>query len=73
MLNSKAQKAFIELITPEKKNYICVEKDQPFKISMFVEEEFAEKNYGCNLYLDGKVTIALLLHFCIVDQRQEDL
>jgi hypothetical protein len=55
-LNSKVQRAFTELITPEKKCYICVEKEQPFKISMFVDENYNESTYGCHLYLDGKVS-----------------
>ena len=56
ILNSKVQKAFTELITPEKKCFVCVERDQPFKISMFADEKFADSTYGCNLYLDGKVS-----------------
>ncbi|CAI2367724.1 unnamed protein product [Moneuplotes crassus] len=54
VLNSKVQRAFTELITPEKKCYICVENNQPFKISLFVDEQYIDDSYGCHLYLDGK-------------------
>lgn len=68
ILNSKVQKAFTELITPEKKCYICVEKDQPFKISMFVDEQYQDETFGCNLYLDGKVSDSYILPI-LVNQR----
>lgn len=49
------QRAFAELITPENKVYICVENNQPFKISLFVKQEYIDESYGCHLYLDGKI------------------
>ena len=56
-------------MTPEKKCYICVEREQPFKISMFVEESYLDQTYGCNLYLDGKVSfddlMILLLNYAL--------
>ncbi|CAI2369258.1 unnamed protein product [Moneuplotes crassus] len=55
IVNSKTQREFTELVTPEKKNYICVENNQPFKINIIADNEHTDKSFGCHLYLDGKI------------------
>lgn len=40
--------------TAQPKHYICVEKDQPFQISISCEGSTDQKTYGAVLWLDGQ-------------------